>query len=49
MNELYLPTEFTLVREKTTALQKSRVKGNTSYSMVKIHYNTLIDYYTKLK
>ena len=28
---------------KITALQKSRVKGKTSYSMVKIHY-TLIDY-----
>ena len=36
-------------KRKTTALQKSRVKGNTSYSKVKIYY-TLIDYiYTELK
>ena len=49
MNGLYLSMEFTSVKEKTTALQKSRVKGNTSYLKVKIHY-TLIDYiYTELK
>ena len=31
MNELYLTTEFTSVKN-ITALQKSRVKGKTSYS-----------------
>ena len=32
MNELYLTTEFTSVKKNITALQKSRVKGKTSYS-----------------
>ena len=44
MNEWTLFTDGIYIsKRKTTALRKSRVEGNTSHSMVKIHY-TLTDY-----